>query len=86
VETSCKSSIDGLPGDRDLSGIRTAVLREFEIDEVASVRLESSEGGLPRQHHQAAVAGNIRREDGNQPSFDTRLGHEDRPTVLAFLN
>ena len=28
--------------------------------------------------HQRAVAGDVGREDGGQPPFDTRLGHEDR--------
>ena len=54
-----------------------AMFRHLGIDEFAAVRLERCESTFLVNAHQAAVAGNIGREDGSQPSFDTRLGHED---------
>ena len=56
-----------------------AMFRNLGIDKFAAVSFERCEGTFLIIAHQAAVAGNIGREDGSQPSFDTRLGHETRP-------
>lgn len=47
----------------------------------APVALKSCEGAFLVNTHQATVGGDIGREDGSQPPFDTRLVYENRPAV-----
>src|SRR5262245_14113469 len=43
--------------------------------------LERRESPFLVSAHQAAVTGNVGREDGSQSSFDPRLGHKGRPAL-----
>jgi hypothetical protein len=61
-----------------------AMLRYLGIDDFTSVGPERCESTFLVNAHQAAVAGNIGREDGGQSPFNTRLGHEDCP-YLSFV-
>src|ERR1019366_655736 len=61
-----------------------AMLGNLRIDKFASMCLKRRESSFLVNTHQAAVSGNIGREDGSQPPFDTRLGHKDRPYPMRF--
>jgi hypothetical protein len=54
-----------------------AMLGQRRINDFASALFEHCESTFLVIAHQAAIAGNIGREDGSQPSFDPR--HKDRP-------
>jgi hypothetical protein len=56
----------------------SAKLSNLEIKKFTAVGLERRERALLIGTHQATVARNIGRQDGRQPSFDTRLRHNDR--------
>jgi hypothetical protein len=56
-----------------------AIFRDLGIDQFAAASLERRESSFLVIAHQAAIAGDIGREDGSEPSFDACLGHEDRP-------
>jgi hypothetical protein len=56
-----------------------AMLSNLRIDKFVSMCLKRRESAFLVNTHQAAVSGNIGREDGSQPPFDTRLGHKYRP-------
>jgi hypothetical protein len=60
------------------------IFRNFWLDEFAAVRLECGQRAFLIGAHQTAVTGNIGREDGSQPSFDSRLGHKGRPRSTVF--
>src|SRR5262249_4377075 len=62
----------------------TAILSNLGIDQFAAASLERRESSFLVSSHQAAVTGNIGREDGSQPSFDPRLGHKGHPAPLYF--
>jgi hypothetical protein len=47
----------------------------FGIDKLFSARLERGQSAFLVFAHETAVAGNVGREDGGQPSFDPRFGH-----------
>ena len=54
----------------------SAILGSIEF---AAARFERCESAFLVNAHQAAVAGDIGRENGGQPPFYPRLGHSDRP-------
>jgi hypothetical protein len=56
----------------------SAKLSNLGIEKFTAVGPERRERALLVGTHQAAVARNIGRQDGRQPSFDTRLRHNDR--------
>jgi hypothetical protein len=61
------------------------MLGNLGIKEFAPVRLKRSESAFLVNSHQPAVAGDIGRQDGSQPPFDSRLSHEDCPyTPLSY--
>src|SRR6516162_4207274 len=55
-------------------------------DKFRPVGLERSERAAFICTHEPAVAGDVGYEDGDQPPFDTRIGHENRPHAPSFLN
>jgi hypothetical protein len=52
------------------------MLGDLGVDQFFSQRLERGESALFVDAHEAAIAGDVSREDGCQPPLDTRLGHE----------
>jgi hypothetical protein len=59
-----------------------AVLGDLGVDEFLTMGLELAQRAFLVDAHQPAIAGDIGRENGRQPPFYPRLGHENR--ALCF--
>ena len=62
----------------------TTVLADLGADELAPDRLEAGEGALLVLPHKAAVARDVRREDGRQPS--PHAGRTSDPPETAIIS
>ena len=53
------------------------------IDQFATTGLEGGKRTLLVSAHKAAVAGDVGRQDGRQPAFDSLVGHKNSRSFLA---
>jgi hypothetical protein len=57
------------------------MLSDFWVDYLTAAGFERGECSFLVITYEAAVANDISRKDGGQPSFDSRLGHQECPQL-----
>src|SRR5262249_3040511 len=57
------------------------VLCDLRIDQLVAVRFKTCKRTLLIRTHEPTKAGHVRDQDRGQPSFDSRLGHQNCPKL-----